>query len=181
MDTREQDVASGSGGATGGGGGPAYTPDELKKAGEWLADRKQSPFTQAQRKQLALIAGLNRVDHGEYIKMAEGYFRKSIPLNGSVELFCQVSREALGNAPAPPADMKQALRPSSRAGSKSHFDKLTGMVNDWGILIEKFESKELSKCSKLEIEGFQHEIAAHQRALGPMWTNKDVLREVRET
>ena len=136
MDTQGQDVVPGSGGATGGGGGPTYTPEELKKAREWLADRKLSPFTQAQRKQLALIAGLNRVEHGEYIKMAEDYFKKRVPFGSASELFCQISREALENAPAPPADMKQALRPSSRAGSKSLFDKLTGMVNDWGILIE---------------------------------------------
>ena len=100
MDTRGQDVAPGSGGATGGGGGPTYTPEELKKAGEWLADRKLSPFTQAQRKQLALIAALNRVDPGEYIKMAADYFRKRVPFGSTVELFCQVSREALENAPA---------------------------------------------------------------------------------
>ena len=100
MDTQGQDVVPGSGGATGGGGGPTYTPEELKKAREWLADRKLSPFTQAQRKQLALVAGLNRVDNGEYIKMAEDYFRKRVPLNSAPQLFCQISREALENAPA---------------------------------------------------------------------------------
>jgi len=65
MEPQLQDVAAGGGGATGGGGGSDYTPNELKKARDWLAERKLSPYTPDQRRQLSSIAGLNRVDAGE--------------------------------------------------------------------------------------------------------------------
>ena len=147
MEPQTQDVGEGEGGA-GGGGGSDFTPDELKKAREWLENGKQSPFSLAQKRQLTMIARLNRVDAGEYIKMVEDCFRRRVPAGSTKDVFCLVSREALDSAPAPPADMKQVLRPSSRAGNKSLFNKLTGMVNDWEMLIERMETRDMSSCSK---------------------------------